>query len=160
MGLLPERALTSGSIRFDGQDWSACPMSAALRRLPAIASAWIFRPMARPLNPVHTVGHQVAEPLILHRGATARAALRQAIELLEQVGIADAARRAGATTSFPAASASASPMPWRWPAANCSLPMNRPRPGHHHPGGQVPGPDADLVRARHGAAAGLRMTWA
>jgi peptide/nickel transport system ATP-binding protein len=38
----------------------------------------------------------VAEPLLLHRGATARAAQQQAIEVLERVGITDAARRADA----------------------------------------------------------------
>jgi peptide/nickel transport system ATP-binding protein len=95
MGLLPERAETSGSIRFDGQELVGLP-DAALRQLRGNRIGMIFQEPMTALNPVHTIGHQVAEPLMLHRGATARAAQRQAIELLERVGIPDAARRAGA----------------------------------------------------------------
>ena len=95
MGLLPERALTNGSIRFDGQELIGMP-DAALRRLRGNRIGMIFQEPMTALNPVHTIGHQVAEPLMLHRGATARAARQQAIELLERVGITDAARRADA----------------------------------------------------------------
>ena len=95
MGLLPERALTNGSIRFDGQELTGMP-DAALRRLRGNRIGMIFQEPMTALNPVHTIGHQVAEPLLLHRGATARAARQQAIELLERVGITDAARRADA----------------------------------------------------------------
>jgi peptide/nickel transport system ATP-binding protein len=48
------------------------------------------------LNPVHTVGKQVAEPLRLHRGLSEREARAKAIALLDRVGIPDAARRADA----------------------------------------------------------------
>jgi peptide/nickel transport system ATP-binding protein len=95
MGLLPERAVTSGSIRFDGQELVGLP-DAALRQLRGNRIGMIFQEPMTALNPVHTIGHQVAEPLLLHRGATARAAQQQAIELLERVGITDAARRADA----------------------------------------------------------------
>ena len=95
MGLLPEQALTAGSIRFDGQDLIGLP-DAAMRRLRGNRIGMIFQEPMTALNPVHTIGHQVAEPLMLHRGATARAARQQAIELLERVGITDAARRADA----------------------------------------------------------------
>ena len=95
MGLLPEQALTAGSIRFDGQDLIGLP-DAAMRRLRGNRNGMIFQEPMTALNPVHTIGHQVAEPLMLHRGATARAARQQAIELLERVGITDAARRADA----------------------------------------------------------------
>ena len=95
MGLLPERALTSGSIAFDGQELVGLP-DATMRRLRGNRIGMIFQEPMTALNPVHTIGHQVAEPLMLHRGATARAARQQAIELLERVGITDAARRADA----------------------------------------------------------------
>ena len=95
MGLLPERALTSGSIAFDGQELVGLP-DAAMRRLRGNRLGMIFQEPMTALNPVHTIGHQVAEPLMLHRGATARAARQQTIELLERVGITDAARRADA----------------------------------------------------------------
>jgi peptide/nickel transport system ATP-binding protein len=45
------------------------------------------------LNPLHTVGRQVAEPLRLHRGLSSAQARTEAIALLDRVGIADAARR-------------------------------------------------------------------
>ena len=45
------------------------------------------------LNPVHTIGDQVAEPLRLHRGMAREQARAQSIALLERVGIANAARR-------------------------------------------------------------------
>ena len=95
MGLLPERALSSGSIAFDGQELVGLP-DAAMRRLRGNRIGMIFQEPMTALNPVHTIGHQVAEPLMLHRGATARAARQQAIDLLERVGITDAARRADA----------------------------------------------------------------
>jgi peptide/nickel transport system ATP-binding protein len=95
MGLLPERALTSGSIAFDGQELVGLP-DAAMRRLRGNRIGMIFQEPMTALNPVHTIGHQVAEPLMLHRGATARAARQQAIALLERVGITDAAGRADA----------------------------------------------------------------
>jgi oligopeptide/dipeptide ABC transporter ATP-binding protein len=47
------------------------------------------------LNPVFTVGEQVAEPLVRHRGLTRRQALARAVELLALVGIPDPAGRAG-----------------------------------------------------------------
>jgi peptide/nickel transport system ATP-binding protein len=95
MGLLPERALTFGSIAFDGQELVGLP-DAAMRRLRGNRIGMIFQEPMTALNPVHTIVHQVAEPLMLHRGATARAARQEAIALLERVGITDAARRADA----------------------------------------------------------------
>jgi peptide/nickel transport system ATP-binding protein len=95
MGLLPERALSNGSIRFDGQELIGMT-DAALRRLRGNRIGMIFQEPMTALNPVHTIGHQVAEPLMLHRGATARAARQQAIALLERVGITDAAGRVDA----------------------------------------------------------------
>ena len=92
MGLLPERAEVSGSIRFDQQELVGLE-DAALRHLRGNRIGMIFQEPMTALNPVHTVGHQVAEPLRLHRGATARAARQQAIALLDRVGIPDATRR-------------------------------------------------------------------
>jgi peptide/nickel transport system ATP-binding protein len=92
MGLLPENAQLSGSIRFDGQELG----SRSERELCAIRGnriGMIFQEPMTALNPVHSVGRQVAEPLRLHRGLSAAHARRQAIALLDRVGIADAARR-------------------------------------------------------------------
>ncbi len=92
LGLLPDNAVVSGSIRFDQQELVGMD-DAAMRQLRGNRIGMIFQEPMTALNPVHRVGHQVAEPLMLHRGASARVARQQSIALLERVGIADAARR-------------------------------------------------------------------
>lgn len=92
LGLLPQQAITSGSIRFDQQELLGRPDS-ELRRLRGNRIGMIFQEPMTALNPVHSIGQQVAEPLVLHRGASRRAARQQATALLERVGIVDAARR-------------------------------------------------------------------
>ena len=92
MGLLPQRAMVSGSIRFDQQELVGLN-DAGLRRLRGNRIGMIFQEPMTALNPVHSIGHQVAEPLRLHRGASIRSARQQATALLERVGIPDAARR-------------------------------------------------------------------
>ena len=77
----------------------------------------VFQEPMTALNPVHTIGRQVAEPLRLHLGLDKTTARQRAIALLDRVGIPQAAQRFDAyPTSSPAGSASASPLPWRWPA--------------------------------------------
>ena len=92
LGLLPHQATTSGSIRFDQQELLGRADS-ELRRLRGNRIGMIFQEPMTALNPVHSIGQQVAEPLVLHRGASARSARQLATALLERVGIADAARR-------------------------------------------------------------------
>ncbi|MET1116494.1 MAG: ABC transporter ATP-binding protein [Comamonas sp.] len=95
MGLLPDNAQLTGSIRFDGQELIGLRESerGALR---GNRMAMVFQEPMTALNPLHRIGRQVAEPLRRHRGLDAGAARRQAVALLERVGIADAARRADA----------------------------------------------------------------
>ena len=95
MGLLPESAVVSGSIRFDGQELVGQP-DARLRQLRGNRIGMIFQEPMTALNPVHSIGHQVAEPLRLHRGLGQQQARTQTIALLERVGIAQAARRVDA----------------------------------------------------------------
>ncbi len=92
MGLLPDSAVLSGSIRFDQQELVGMN-DAGLRRLRGDRIGMIFQEPMTALNPVHTIGQQVAEPLRLHRGVAAAPARQQVIGLLERVGIPDAARR-------------------------------------------------------------------
>ena len=92
MGLLPEGAQVSGSIRFDGQELLGASEQ-ALCALRGHRMAMIFQEPMTALNPVHTVGHQVAEPMRLHLGLGAREARERARQLLDRVGIPDAARR-------------------------------------------------------------------
>ena len=95
MGLLPEGAVVTGSIRFDGQELVG-QSDTALRQLRGNRIGMIFQEPMTALNPVHTIGDQVAEPLRLHRGVARDEARAQTIALLERVGISHAATRMGA----------------------------------------------------------------
>ena len=95
MGLLPESAQVRGSIRLDGQELVGLD-DRALCRLRGDRMAMIFLEPMTALNPVHSVGRQVAEPLRLHRRMSPADARQEAIRLLDRVGIPDAARRVDA----------------------------------------------------------------
>jgi len=95
MGLLPEDARIEGSIRFDGEELT----TKSDREMGAIRGdriGMIFQEPMTALNPVHTVGKQVAEPLRLHRGMNSTDARKKVIELLDRVGIPNAAQRVDA----------------------------------------------------------------
>lgn len=92
LGLLPDSAQVSGSIRLDGEEMLD-QSDAALCRIRGKRIGMVFQEPMTALNPVHTIGRQVAEPLRLHLGLSATAARAQALALLDRVGIADAARR-------------------------------------------------------------------
>jgi microcin C transport system ATP-binding protein len=92
MRLLQE-ARYEGEIRFDGRD--VLQMSKpALRGLRGKDIAMIFQEPMTALNPVFTVGDQIAEVLALHEGLSGRAAALRAVELLAKTGIPEPARRA------------------------------------------------------------------
>ncbi len=67
LGLLPERAEVSGSIRFDGEELVG-RSDAELCRLRGNRIGIIFQEPMTALNPLHSVGRQVAEPMRLHQG--------------------------------------------------------------------------------------------
>jgi peptide/nickel transport system ATP-binding protein len=92
MGLQPETATLSGSIRFEGQELIGLN-DQSLRRLRGNRIAMVFQEPMTALNPLHTVAHQVAEPLRIHQGLSASAARAEALRLLERVGIPNAATR-------------------------------------------------------------------
>ncbi len=95
MGLLPEGAQVSGSIRLNGRELVGLP-EREMAGLRGDRIAMVFQEPMTALNPVHTVARQVAEPLRLHKGLNAAQARAEAIALLDRVGIPDAARRADA----------------------------------------------------------------
>ena len=95
MGLAPETARVSGSIRFEGRQLVGLAEE-AMRALRGDRIAMIFQEPMTALNPLHRVGAQVAEPLILHRGMSKAAAFERAVNLLEHVRLADPERAAHA----------------------------------------------------------------
>ncbi|WP_052754853.1 ATP-binding cassette domain-containing protein [Lampropedia cohaerens] len=95
MGLLPNGARLQGSICLQGQELAAQTEKQWLA-VRGDRIAMVFQEPMTALNPVHTIGAQVAEPLRLHRGMRRRDALARAAQLLERVGIARARERLGA----------------------------------------------------------------
>ncbi len=95
MGLLPDGAQAGGSVRFQGRELLGLD-DAALCALRGNRIGMVFQEPMTALNPLHTIGRQVAEPLRLHRRMGAAQARREAVALLDRVGIPDPARRVDA----------------------------------------------------------------
>ena len=95
MGLLPDNArIEAGQIRFRGQDLVQLD-GAARRRLRGRELAMIFQEPMTALNPVLSVGEQIAEVFRIHGTAGPREARDRALQMLQQVKIPDALRRYG-----------------------------------------------------------------
>jgi peptide/nickel transport system ATP-binding protein len=92
IGLLPEGARVGGRILLHGRDLLALP-EAELCRLRGDRIAMVFQEPMTALNPVQTVGRQIAEGLRVHRRTGRAEAAAEAARLLERVGIPDARRR-------------------------------------------------------------------
>src|SRR6476660_465363 len=88
----PPGRVVSGSIRFQGVDLLGLDES-AMRRIRGNDISMIFQEPMTSLNPVLTIGRQIAETLTLHQGLDRRAALRRAVEMLRLVHIPEAQRR-------------------------------------------------------------------
>jgi len=73
MGLLPDAAQVAGSIRFDGQELTTLGED-AMCGLRGARIGMIFQEPMTALNPLHTIGRQIAESLRLHQGLDAAAA--------------------------------------------------------------------------------------
>jgi oligopeptide/dipeptide ABC transporter ATP-binding protein len=95
MGLLPRPGgrIAGGKVFFDGQDLSV-RSKAEMRRIRGTGIGMIFQEPMTSLNPVQTVGEQIAERVRAHTGLGERAAMAQATEMLQLVRIPDPARRA------------------------------------------------------------------
>src|ERR1700674_1833712 len=84
----PPGRIESGSVRFRGRDLLTLSES-AMREVRGADIALIFQEPMTALNPVFTVGNQIAETLLVHDRANRRDARAKAIELLEAVRIPD-----------------------------------------------------------------------
>ncbi len=96
LGLIPPKAgrIVGGSIRFEGTELTT-ESESEMRRIRGNRISMIFQEPMTSLNPVLTVGGQIAEALQIHQGLDRRAAWGRAIEMLSLVRIADPKRRAG-----------------------------------------------------------------
>jgi len=92
MGMTPD-ADTSGNILFEQREIRLMS-DTQLRALRGKDIAMIFQEPMTALNPLFTIGNQIAEVLMLHEGLNARDAALRAVELLDKTGIPEPARRA------------------------------------------------------------------
>jgi oligopeptide transport system ATP-binding protein len=94
MGLVPQPPgrIEGGSVVFDGMDLLRCSPKAA-RSVRGKRVSMIFQDPMTSLNPYLRISEQVMEPLVIHEDASRKEALGRALEMMEAVGINDAARR-------------------------------------------------------------------
>jgi peptide/nickel transport system ATP-binding protein len=90
----PGRIESGSSIRFDGKDLLALEEK-EMRRVRGARIAMVFQEPMTALNPVFTVGEQIAEVARIHGGASRREAWQRAIEMIRTVGIPSPEQRAG-----------------------------------------------------------------
>lgn len=86
--LLPETATVSGAVVIGGDDVVRVSRQ-RLRELRGTAGAMVFQEPSTALNPVYTVGWQIAEGIRAHGGVSKKEARERAIEYLRRVGIPD-----------------------------------------------------------------------
>jgi len=94
MRLIPPKSgrIVQGSVRFEGKDLAALS-DARMREIRGNQIAMVFQEPMTSLNPVHTIGAQIAEAVRIHQGLSRAAAMARAVEMLGLVRIPDAERR-------------------------------------------------------------------
>jgi len=100
IGLLPAGVgrVATGRLAFRRRDGKVVDLHAldgeALRRIRGNDIGMVFQEPLTSLNPVFTIGEQIAEPIRIHQGRSHREAAARAVQLLDDVGIPDPGRRA------------------------------------------------------------------
>jgi peptide/nickel transport system ATP-binding protein len=89
---MPPARIAGGRIEFDGRNLLELS-EPDMRKVRGNAISMIFQEPMTSLNPVLTIGRQISEALVLHRGMTEKAALLRAAEMLRKVHIPEAERR-------------------------------------------------------------------
>jgi oligopeptide/dipeptide ABC transporter ATP-binding protein len=89
---MPPGKIISGEILFEGHDL-LLKSKEEIKRIRGNDIAMIFQEPMTSLNPVFTIGNQIMEPILLHRGVDKARARQMAIEMLELVGIPSPAKR-------------------------------------------------------------------
>ena len=95
VSLLGSSAEVTGSVTYDGQEMIGAD-ERRLRQVRGNDISFIFQEPMTSLNPLHTLEKQLRESLELHQGLTGTAARARIVDLLERVGIREAASRLGA----------------------------------------------------------------
>jgi len=89
---IPPGEIVAGEVLFDGRDLLKLPMD-KMRQVRGDEIAMIFQEPMTSLNPVFTIGDQIAEAVLLHNDATKKEAWNRAIESLKDVGVSAPERR-------------------------------------------------------------------
>jgi oligopeptide transport system ATP-binding protein len=92
MGLLARNGTMTGSASYRGQELVGLP-TGELNKVRGAKITMIFQEPMTSLDPLYTIGRQIAEPIVYHRGGSHKDARKRVLELLELVGIPDPARR-------------------------------------------------------------------
>ena len=90
----PPGRIVNGSIFFEETNILALP-SSRMREIRGNRISMIFQEPMTSLNPVYTIGDQVAETYVIHQGLSRSESFNQAIEMLRIVGIPSPGKRAG-----------------------------------------------------------------
>jgi oligopeptide/dipeptide ABC transporter ATP-binding protein len=93
----PPGRIADGRVTFAGRDLLTLP-EPAMRAIRGNEISIVFQEPMTSLNPVRTIGHQIAEAVVLHQRKSPKQAEKVVIEMLDLVGIPDPSRRA---ESFP-----------------------------------------------------------
>jgi len=88
MRLLPQPMgqIVSGNVNFDGQDLAHLDIS-QMEKIRGARIGMVFQEPMTALNPVHTIGRQLTEVLLLHENITPQQATAEGVEILDKVGI-------------------------------------------------------------------------
>lgn len=92
MRLLDRSASIEGSALFEGEDLLSLSEK-SMQQVRGARIGMIFQDPMTALNPVFTVGDQIAEGVLVHRGCSKQEARARALEMMDLVGIPDSARR-------------------------------------------------------------------
>ena len=94
LGLVPSPpGRTSGQVLWKGRDLAGLAEE-ELRKIRGAEIAMVFQDPMSSLNPLHTVGSQIAEMVLLHTESSKKQAFERAVEMMDLVGIPQARRRA------------------------------------------------------------------
>ncbi|UYN97777.1 MAG: ABC transporter ATP-binding protein [Enhydrobacter sp.] len=91
----PPGRIVGGSVRFEGRNLFDLS-DAEMERIRGNEISMIFQEPMTSLNPLYTVGHQIAEAVALHQGLSKREAWQRAVEMLRRVSIPEPERRSHA----------------------------------------------------------------